>query len=299
MSNSVAVPLAWNNPEERVVVWPDEADKHKDYSCPECCDVVHLRGGPKVQLHFYHIKPGDCTGEGALHTAAKHALAAMINTHDGAVAFSYRCGRCSKDVIQTLPRGDFTVDTEVRFGTRRLDIGILDPGGTVQAAIEIKDSHAVDSDKAAELASLPWVEVSARNVLAQPRKPLPILKKGENWATLYDNGCPRCNGSPVKRNVTWPGNVECPRYPLRPLESTCKECRFHRGYHPDRRTWGIIATVDCDWSSREDDTSEIVDWTVAHLDAMPHDRWTSKRNQRKINTLKKWLASHTPKLDDE
>lgn len=34
-----------------------QALKHQDYQCLECEQIVHLRGGPYRQPHFYHLEP--------------------------------------------------------------------------------------------------------------------------------------------------------------------------------------------------------------------------------------------------
>lgn len=34
-----------------------QALKHRDYQCLECEQIVHLRGGPHRQPHFYHLEP--------------------------------------------------------------------------------------------------------------------------------------------------------------------------------------------------------------------------------------------------
>ena len=37
------------------LVLAQNAEKHKNYQCPECLNKVRVRGGPHRQIHFYHL----------------------------------------------------------------------------------------------------------------------------------------------------------------------------------------------------------------------------------------------------
>ena len=49
------------------------AKKKTDYKC-SCGGVVRLRGGEKVQDHFYHFDDSTCSYESAIHKAYKNVF---------------------------------------------------------------------------------------------------------------------------------------------------------------------------------------------------------------------------------
>ncbi len=68
---SFAVPIAWRSLESRELLLPSNAIKKLDYICPQCTEIIRLRGGPVVSEHCYHLTPSVCTGQGVWHAAAK------------------------------------------------------------------------------------------------------------------------------------------------------------------------------------------------------------------------------------
>lgn len=265
MANDFAVPVAWDV--SCNTIWPEEAQKQTNYTCPECLDTIRLRGGPKVRLHFYHIKPGDCTGEGALHAAAKFSLARRI-ARGRSVSFPYVCSYCGHDARYGLPRRVASAKTEARLGDYRVDIGLLSEEEGIIAAIEILDSHRVDERKGADL-GVPWAEVKAADVLANPSVLRPVMLGG-GWRVpqrcgYCRNGLVQFKGdferymsdsanwtaSHVRNYQRWrlrrtgfsPGLhlgggmwgdgrvTNCPKYPQGAYAATCMICPHHEAFH--------------------------------------------------------------------
>lgn len=115
--------------------------------------TVHI-----VRAHFFHGPNSDCTGEGALHLAAKDALLHKEYT------FVQPCLGCHKH-MPLLIKGERRL--EVAFQKYRLDVGVFD-GDTLVGAIEVVNTHAMDDTKADALTfgGLAWCEVAAEDVLA-------------------------------------------------------------------------------------------------------------------------------------
>jgi len=42
--------------EDKRAIVAAEANRHKNYRCPECLGALRVRGGPHRQTHFYHLK---------------------------------------------------------------------------------------------------------------------------------------------------------------------------------------------------------------------------------------------------
>lgn len=254
----LAIPLAWD--EHRAIVWPDDADKNADYWCPECLEVVHLRGGPKVRSHFYHIHSGICTGEGARHAAAKHWLVDMVK-RGVPLNFHYWCPRCLHDASYPLPPQVVNAEAEVTSGNFRVDVGLLDAHGTLLAAVEVWDHHRVDETKAATL-SVPWGEITAERVLYHPddlrmqrvgggwREPKTCKACRRSWVPMDLNGQSSRTGYkstdegwyrqrfrlPSDYAMLGPGDfigadIGCPRYRKIVTARYCQQCTYHDSFH--------------------------------------------------------------------
>lgn len=67
----------------------EEAIEGKDYYCPDCGAIVHIRAtrSKAVTTHFYHLIKGECTGESAIH---KYWKATLFNVGD--VIYIYPIG---------------------------------------------------------------------------------------------------------------------------------------------------------------------------------------------------------------
>lgn len=53
---SLVVKMQLHALEEKSLIFAAEAQKSADYRCPECLNIVRLRGGPYRQAHFYHLR---------------------------------------------------------------------------------------------------------------------------------------------------------------------------------------------------------------------------------------------------
>lgn len=42
--------------QKETFIFVKDAEKHKDYRCPECLGVIRMREGPHRQAHFYHVE---------------------------------------------------------------------------------------------------------------------------------------------------------------------------------------------------------------------------------------------------
>lgn len=272
----LAIPLAWNA--DRAIIWPEQAKKQTDYWCPECLDIVHLRGGSKVRLHFYHVKPGLCTGEGARHAAAKHWLVDTINRGEFPL-LHYWCPRCFHDATYSLPPKVATAEAEVSLGDFRVDVGLFDAHDTLVAALEVWDRHRVNDGKAAAL-SIPWAELTAERVLHNVdnlrvhrtgggwREPQACKTCRKSWVPMEIHGQSAHLGynSPDERwyrqrfFIPWAyamlevgnfigANMDCPRLGKTVTARYCQQCSFHDSFHvtdyPDEEA-ELLADPDVD-----------------------------------------------------
>lgn len=197
------IPVAWDA--NHSIVRREAALKHQDYVCPECLKTLHLRAGHKVRSHFYHVYPGDCTGESAIHYAAKSFLANQINYNRSAVSWQDSCPRCSHTLTTPLPADVVRADVECSTTTGfRVDVGLFNAADDLIAAIEIKNTHAVDEQKGDTL-SIPWVEVDAQVVIDTFGYEMTALSH-KDW--LFKRcSCQYCHGQSIELDF-----IECPRH---------------------------------------------------------------------------------------
>lgn len=73
----------------------------KDYFCHECRALVRVRGGPRMQRHFYHYKSGsDCRqeGKGIVHLAVQTRIIESLPEGEGAMEVHFPTIRRIADV---------------------------------------------------------------------------------------------------------------------------------------------------------------------------------------------------------
>lgn len=268
-----------------VATTASEASSSGQYYCPECSGLLVLRDGSRRVRHFAHRGDSACcalAGDGFVHRAAQHALVAVVERwragkcaapvadHDcrvRATAGADACGRCVSLSMETV--GVARAEEEYVIGTRRvrLDVALLDAAGAVVLAIEVRDTHPVDTAKRARLAGVPFIEVDA----------LAVLQNWQLWRAEYHQDLERfgaCTGphlqpappsarkaryAQMRQDVARQGatclpvfpvwnapdnprsyHLVVPRCPLERFASRgvpCVGCAHHAGYAADPLRW--------------------------------------------------------------
>ena len=242
-SGEYAVPLAWDNLTNRNVVKPEEAEKHRDYFCPNCTNRIHRRGGPKVTDHFYHLPPNEsriCNPESVYHAVSKQLLAKWIE-EGKPIRILDDCPRCGAPRQYSLPPGATKMEEQV--GVFRGDLVCLDGQGNVGAVIEIRYTHAMGERKMRELAK-PWVEFDAMEIFGQQDAKsvvLHALASGQGWPT---ERCSHCEGMDFL--PLWDGRTlkDCPRFPLAMLDFVVRSSDAPYAYAPCRLV-GLNKKIPC------------------------------------------------------
>ena len=149
------------------LVTPEDAEKGTTYCCPGCGSRLVLRKGQKKRPHYAHKATTECSGESAMHSAAKLLIASLISEGDVPV-LDLRCWSCRQTFSVPFPR-----DRELRpsvehlvDGGRIVDVALLD-GEEVALAVEVLMTSAVTKEKAADL-TMPWIELEAEAILENP-----------------------------------------------------------------------------------------------------------------------------------
>lgn len=220
-TDQFAVPIGWTDLSTKTTIYPKDSERHHDYYCPTCQNVIHRRGGPIVRDHFYHIKPGQyCSQESVYHSAAKTLLGQWIEAGRSVVILD-DCPRCKLPRQYPLPQG--ATQTERQVGIFRADLAYVDDHNEVQAVIEIRYTHAVDDRKAEEL-DKPWIEFDALEVLSQEDKEvveLHPLASGGGWGP---EACAHCRPLEFIPTQKGKGVLGCPRFPLAMMQMAAVSC---------------------------------------------------------------------------
>ena len=233
---TLAVPAAFDTQGELCL--PEDALKQASYHCPDCRGAVRLRRGTKRRPHFYHLVHSTCTGETALHLAAKRLLCTAINRR---VPLAFDTPRpCGHRVQQPLPDGIVRAEEEAVVDPFRLDVGLFGAMETLLAAVEIVVSHPVTDEKAQEL-SVPWVEVEAIAVVdtqphfltgsvadAMPTWVIRAKRVSPNWSLGRCETCAKATPAKV------PSPPPSPTRPALPSISRRREYMSD----PKAKTWG-------------------------------------------------------------
>lgn len=174
------VPYALN--EEGEVVAALTAPKAGSYTCLECGQALALRRRRGQRPHFTHHAATlqNCSGESAIHLAAKHLLKEQLEqelVQHGAVTFQLPCpgieGHCRDRALHShrLPVTTWdAVPLEVAHQGFRFDVAVTQ-GGRAVIGFEVYFRHEVPEHKA-EALDVPWLELLAEDILAyRPRVP--------------------------------------------------------------------------------------------------------------------------------
>lgn len=165
-----AIPLARRGDGRMVRPW--EADREESYRCPGCGAAVVLRRGDRRRPHFAH-RGASCQPDSALHRAAKARVVEVVTEwvagRGPRPSISRPCPRpgCEGGVVQDLPDGVTHAASEARLDSGLIGDVVLFRGPEPAVVIEILVTSAVSAEKAARL-GMPWVELSAADVLDRP-----------------------------------------------------------------------------------------------------------------------------------
>lgn len=149
-----------------------------DCTCPGCGERLLARQGEVKVAHFAHQSTTDCSGglETALHRAAKQVIvdAQRLNLPDVVMNVSKRhaiFGLFQADARIKDRQAWLIPDAreEVPLANLRADVAGTDTD-MGQVAVEIRVTHEVGSNKAAQLVALrvPCVEIDVRDLIGRP-----------------------------------------------------------------------------------------------------------------------------------
>jgi hypothetical protein len=167
---SVALQVPYGVSQDGDLVPAREADADAVYACPGCAGLLVLHAGAVRTRHFAHKASTACDGETLAHITAKLLVAKIIDEHHDSkarITLLCTCSKCGSPVQRELPHSAFTSSAvEERIGPFVCDVVAFKESRPV-LAIEIFNSHAVGDEKAKQL-ELPWIELTAAEVLADP-----------------------------------------------------------------------------------------------------------------------------------
>lgn len=179
------------------------------YVCPSCGHAVswRRRSVDGKRPHYAHLSDHDalgCSGESAVHDAAKHLVARRVSRFIAGEAplpsCLIPCSRCRLPMgpipLRELAEASSVHVEQVLSGgaasRRKPDVTVRCADGSLLLAIEILHTHEVDSEKSESLAedSIQWVELQAS----------PIVDDAEEWIASgfslalghYDPMCTEC-----------------------------------------------------------------------------------------------------------
>ena len=170
-----AVP--WALDADGKLVTPDKAASSLGLRCPDpaCGSRLVLRAGAVRARHFAHLDAERCSRESAEHWAAKHLLAQVVIAslaEPGArPAIDSPCPTCGKSP-RHLPGNVQDARLEMAVDGFVADVLLLDDAQRPICALEVLHTHAVTDEKAEGL-SIPWIELAAAEVLANPLRWIP------------------------------------------------------------------------------------------------------------------------------
>lgn len=174
MSEPTGVRMDYALDEHGQLARAQSAPRGEMYLCLDCATQVKLRRGEKNAPHFSHMHATDCTGEGALHHAAKLELTRALRERQRPLTLQVPCfwPGCQRHVHTNLDNrlGLITeVVTEYTFKTTsgetwRFDVAAL-RHGQLEAAFEVYDHHRVEGPKRG---FSNWFEIYAAPLLEDP-----------------------------------------------------------------------------------------------------------------------------------
>lgn len=194
MEETEELQVPYGTDQNGALVAASDATKSNQYNCPQCCSTLILRDGQVKTKHFAHKAETNCNGETIAHNTAKNLIAQIINDQSEnakPISLDCTCMICFAPMTQTIPREKFTsAKVEFPIGDFICDAVTFQNEKTV-LAIEICQTNAVTQMKGEKLA-IPWIELDASTVLANPFHWKPIQSR------LNPVACKKCRSSIAK-----------------------------------------------------------------------------------------------------
>lgn len=165
-----------------------EAVKNEVYNCP-CCKInlIHRSGEVRAK-HFAHPVSSSCNQESILHITAKRLIEGVMHSNASSsltINFRNHCCQCGGEFNTTLPYRTFTnAQQEVHVSEYLCDV-VGYRGNEIALAVEILNTHKVDTSKASNL-PVYWVELKAEDVISNPTQWCPTQSK------LKSSFCQNC-----------------------------------------------------------------------------------------------------------
>jgi hypothetical protein len=181
------IPLAVD--ENKVLYSPVTSEKSRNYFCPACGDPVILKQGKVRIAHFAHKVSNSCNQETIIHKTAKLLIQKVVHKWKlGKSSYPIiqgECQICEAITNQPLPDKVESAVLEHKLADGSIaDVALL-VEGMVQAAVEIRVTHAVGEMKTKRL-SIPFIELDGNEVIENP----------EAWRPITDNfkplTCDKC-----------------------------------------------------------------------------------------------------------
>ena len=153
-------------------VYPSEASKNYEYSCPKCKNPIIFRCGQKNKPHFAHKNKSNCTyyehpTETEIHREGKRLIKKLID-NKYKIIVQRKC-KCCHEI-----QDDFTLNTfehitcqeEYSFKnqdnqTRYADVGLLE-NGELKYIFEIFNTHKTDEKRQT---NYNWCEIDAFKII--------------------------------------------------------------------------------------------------------------------------------------
>lgn len=129
----------------------------------------HFRNSHAEGCCFHSIKSSDDRHRAAqalLRTLFSGALKRRVPMP--MLVFDTASGR--REVLPFITAAHVVTEWECRVTGRKADVALLDEGGRAVLLVEVWHTHAVDLEKQIDLSPYWWIEVEAKQVLADPTK---------------------------------------------------------------------------------------------------------------------------------
>lgn len=160
-----------------------DADKSSTYFCPGCDDRLILRDGEKRLKNFAHSS-NQCSAESLWHRTAKALLRMVIERNASGesdmIKLQCTCKSCGEVNAVSIKSKHFDGATEEhRQGEFVCDV-VAFGEGRERLALEVVYTNPMSELKKQNL-SIPWIELSALDVIENPYTWRPISAKLLDW----------------------------------------------------------------------------------------------------------------------
>lgn len=168
--NDLKVPYGLNN--AGGLISAVNASSEDAYFCPCCAEHLIYRAGDVRVKHFSHPTGSNCSYETIIHIIAKLLIEDVINsnaTDQLIICISNKCQGCGLEYNSSLPPKTFSsAKQEIRVLNYICDV-VGYRGNEIALAVEILNTHKVDSKKASNL-PVYWIELNAYDVINNPKQ---------------------------------------------------------------------------------------------------------------------------------